>query len=59
MSVVGGTFIRVRPDTTGFKSETESAVRAGVAGVGKIIAGACVRQQHESEYRQVIAAVVP
>lgn len=40
MSIVGETFIRIRPDTTGFKSETEGAVRAGVAGVGKIIAGA-------------------
>ena len=40
MSLIGEAFVRIRPDVTGFKSETESGVRAAVAGVGKILAGA-------------------
>lgn len=40
MSIIGEAFVRIRPDTIGFKSETESSVKAAVAGVGKILAGA-------------------
>lgn len=37
MSLVGETFIRVRPDTHGFKAEAESQVKSSLSGIGKIV----------------------
>jgi hypothetical protein len=33
-------YVRIRPDSAGFKTEAESGIRAGMSNVGKIIGGA-------------------
>lgn len=37
---IASAYVRIRPNMTGFKGETEGGVRSGFGGIGKIVAGA-------------------
>src|SRR6476646_5611368 len=34
---IGQAFVRIRPNTTGFKSEAESGIKGAFSGIGKLI----------------------
>lgn len=53
---VASAFVRIRPNTTGFKAEAERGVRSGLGGVGKIIGGAFAAVGIEEGVKRVAQA---
>lgn len=56
MSELASAFIRIRPNTTGFKAEAERGVRSGLSGIGKIVGGAFAAVGLEEGVRKVAEA---